>query len=348
MKANQTPTGIFVNEKEVIAVELSNNKGTYIKLFNYGTIINKFIVKNAKGEAQDIVLGFDDFKGYISEDYLANYVYLGAIVGRYANRVKNGQFTIDGVSYQLPQTHGNECLHGGKEGFDKKVWDVIELTEEPNPSVTFQYYSVDGEEGFPGDLAVQLKFTLTENNELILTYQADTDEATAINLTHHSYFNLSPSDNDIKNHVHQMFASNWLEQDDNYVVTGKLIPVEASYHDFRKGKVIADNWDEVNGYDQSYVLDKTYGDLTLASKTSNKESGLTLSVYTTEPVAHFYTAKYNNVKNGKGGRYYGEFSGFCVETQHAPNSINIPELPTTVLQPDEVYHQTTIYKISLS
>ncbi|MNR11987.1 Aldose 1-epimerase precursor [compost metagenome] len=145
-----------------------------------------------------------------------------------------------------------------------------------------------------------------------------------------------------------MNASNWLEQDDNYVVTGKLIPVEGTYHDFRKGKTFGEGWDEANGYDQTYVLDKTYGDLTLASKTTNQESGLTLSVFSTEPVAHLYTAKHVDVKNGKAGKSYGEFSAFCVETQHAPNSINIDEFPSTVLEPEEIYHQTTIYKVTVS
>ncbi|RYF15329.1 MAG: galactose mutarotase [Flavobacteriales bacterium] len=347
MKANQIPTGIFVDEKEVIAIELSNSKETYVKLFNYGTIINKFIVKNAQGDDQDIVLGFDDIGGYLTEDYLANYAYFGAVVGRYANRIKNGEFEVDGISYQVPQNNGNDCLHGGNKGFDRKVWDIIEVTQEPNPSVTFHYYSVDGEEGFPGDLAVQLRFTLTENNELILTYQADTDEATPINLTHHSYFNLSAEEDDVKSHFHQMNASNWLAQDDNFVVTGKLIPVGGTHHDFRKGKTISEGWDEVNGYDQTYALDKTYGDLSFVSKTSSESSGLSLSVYSTEPIAHFYTAKYNQVENGKGGKSYGEFSGFCVETQHAPNSVNIPEFPSTVLQPEEIYHQTTIYKVEV-
>lgn len=347
MKANQIATGIFIAEKEVIAVELMNSKGTYVKLFNYGAIINKFVVANAHGEQQDIVLGFDDFEGYISEEYLKNYPYFGAVIGRYANRIKNGEFTVDGSNYQLAKTNGEDCLHGGIEGFDKKMWDIVEVTDSPLPSVTFQYFSVDGEEGFPGDLAVQLKFTLTHNNELILTYQADTDEATPINLTHHSYFNLSTIADDVKSHVHQMNASNWLAQDDNFVVTGELIAVEGSHFDFRKEKTIAQGWDEVNGYDQTYVLDKNYGDLTLASKTSEEKSGLSLAVYTTEPVAHFYTGKYTNVKNGKGGKFYGQFSGFCVETQHAPNSINIPNFPSTILQPDKLYHQTTIYKVEV-
>lgn len=348
MKVNQLPTGVFVANKEIIAVELSNAKGTYVKLFNYGTIINKFLVKNAKGEIQDIVLGFDDIEGYLSEAYLSNYPYLGAIVGRYANRIKNAEFSVAGTHYQLPRNNGNDCLHGGVNGFDKKVWDIIAVADEPSATVTFQYFSLDGEEGFPGDLAIQLKFTLTENDELVLTYTADTDEATPINLTHHSYFNLATTQEDVKLHHHQMNASNWLAQDSNFVVTGELIPVEGTHHDFRKGKAIGEGWDEENGYDQSYVLDKTYGDLTLASKTSSKESGLTLSIYTTEPVAHFYTAKYNNVENGKNGKAYQAFSGFCVETQHAPNSINIPAFPSTVLQPEEIYHQTTIYKIAVN
>jgi aldose 1-epimerase len=347
MKANQQNTGIFINDKEIIAIELSNDKGTYVKLFNYGTIINKFIVTNKHGRKQDIVLGFDDFDGYISKDYLQNYPYLGAIIGRYANRIKGAKFSIDGEEFHLPKNAKNDSTHGGVDGFDKKVWDVLSVSNEPQASVTFQYYSLDGEEGYPGDLAVQLTFTLTENNELILTYTADTDEDTAINLTHHSYFNLSENEADIRNHVHQMFASNWLEQDDNYVVTGKLIPVEGTFHDFRKGKKFADQWDESIGYDQTYVLDKTYGDLSLATKTSDLESGLELSIYTTEPVAHIYAAKFLDVKNGKSGKHYGEFGAFCVETQHAPNSVNLPDFPSTILRADEEYHQTTIYKIGL-
>jgi len=345
MKIKQIPTGIFIEKKEVIAVQLSNDKGSYVKIFNYGTIINKFVVKNSKGEEQDIVLGFDQFEDYISEDYLANYPYFGAIIGRYANRIKGGELSVDGINYQLPQNAGSCCLHGGKNGFDKKVWDIIELTDSPNAKVTFQYYSFDGEEGFPGDLAIQLSFEFTNNDELILSYQADTDEATPINLTHHSYFNLSASGDKIMEHVHQMNATNYLEQDEEWTVTGNLIPVAGTIHDFTKPKAIGSNWNEIEGYDQTYVLDKEYGTLTLASKTTETNSGLSLLVYTTEPVAHLYTGKYLGVKNGKGGRAYGPFDAFCVETQHHPNGINIPHFPSTILRPDEVYTQTTIYKV---
>jgi aldose 1-epimerase len=188
---------------------------------------------NKQGQKQDIVLGFDDFEGYVTEEYLEGYPYLGAVIGRYANRIKNGRFSIDGTVHQLTQAKGGDCLHGGDKGFDRKVWDVLSTID---PSVTLQYVSPAGEEHFPGNLTIQLTFKLTDDNELILDFKATTDEATAINLTHHSYFNLSPDLGSIGNHYHRMPASHYLEQDDNYVVTGKLIPVEGTKHDFLGGK----------------------------------------------------------------------------------------------------------------
>jgi len=345
MNTKLIKTGKIIDGKEVLAVELTNTKGTYVKIYNYGAIINKFVITNKFGEKQDIVLGFDDFDQYISDDYLAGYPYLGVVVGRYANRIKDGKFAIDGKEYQLAQNNGPDCLHGGISGFDKKVWEVLSTID---PSVTLQYVSPAGEENFPGKLTLQLTYKLTDEDELILDYKATTDEATAINLTHHGYFNLSPDGGSVKDHIHRMPASNYLEQDDNYVVTGKLIPVEGTYHDFLAPKAIGRDWDPQEGYDQTYVLDKQYGELTLASETSEEKSGLTLSVYTTEPIAHFYTGKYVNVKNAKGGRDYHAFDGFCIETQHHPNAINLPELPSTVLRPGETYRQTTIFKAELT
>ncbi|MNR11478.1 Aldose 1-epimerase precursor [compost metagenome] len=222
------------------------------------------------------------------------------------------------------------------------------MADGPQSAVTLQYESLDGEENFPGNLIVDLTFELTENDELILSFEAETDQATAINLTHHGYFNLAPKGGNIKNHKLQIFGAHYLEQDDNYSVTGKLIPVKDTPHDFTELKEIGRDWNEDEGYDQTFVLDKIYGDLSLASKTIESESGLTLNVYTTEPVAHLYTAKYLDVKNGKDGRDYESYSAFCVETQHHPNGINIPEFPSTVLRPDDLYTQTTVYKVSLN
>lgn len=342
MNTKLVKTGKIIDGKEILGIELTNTKGTYVKIYNYGAIISKFIVTNKLGEKQDIVLGFDEFDQYTSEDYLANYPYFGAIIGRYANRIKNGRFTIDGEIHQLSQAKGGDCLHGGDTGYDKRVWDVLSTID---PSVTLQYVSPAGEEHFPGNLTIQLTFKLTDEDELILDFKATTDAPTAINLTHHSYFNLSPDGGSVANHHHRMPASNYLEQDDNYVVTGKLIPVEGTKHDFLGGKPIGRDWDPEEGYDQTYVLDKEYGELTLASETTEATGGLKLSIYSTEPVAHFYTAKYTDVKNGKGGRHYQPYGAFCVETQHHPNGINIPSFPSTVLSPGETYRQTTIYKV---
>ncbi|RNL52363.1 aldose epimerase family protein [Pedobacter jejuensis] len=345
MSVQQIPTGKIINGEEVIAIHLTNTKGTFVEIFTYGAIINKFIVKNINGNLQDIVLGFDDVEQYLDEEYLENNPHIGAVIGRYANRIKNAAFNIDDVNYQLAKNNGPDCLHGGIIGFDKKVWDIV---EEGDTFVTLEYESVDGEEGFPGNLIIGLTFELTENDELILSYEGETDKATAVNLTHHSYFNLAANGGNIGKHELQIFASKYLEQDENYCVTGKLITVKDSPLDFTELKEISQDWNPEEGYDQTFVLDKIYGDLSLASKTIEKESGLVLSVYTTEPVAHLYTSKYLKVKNGKGGRDYGAFEAFCIETQHHPNAINIAEFPSTILRPEELYSQTTIFKVSLN
>ncbi|EDM38372.1 aldose 1-epimerase [Pedobacter sp. BAL39] len=342
METKLIKTGTFVDNQEILGIELTNTHGTYVKIYNYGAIINKFVIKTKDGRQQDIVLGFDDFEHYLNEDYLANYPYFGAVIGRYANRIKNARFTIDGEVHQLSQSKGPDCLHGGDHGFDKKVWQVLSTID---PSLTLEYVSPDGEEHFPGNLTVQLTFKLTDDNELILDFKAVTDEPTAVNLTHHGYFNLSPNGGNVGSHLHHMPASHYLEQDDNYTVTGRLIPVEDTQYDFLAEKPFARDWDPAEGYDQSFVLDGPAGELVLASETRSKESGLKLSVYTTAPVAHLYTAKYVDVKDGKGGQHYGPFSAFCVETQYHPNAINIPSFPSTVLRPGDTYKMTTIYKI---
>jgi len=338
MKENQISTGRFIDGKEIFAVELSNSLGSKVKIYNYGAIVSEFIVTNAKGEKQDVILGFDDIDGYLNADYLADYPYLGVIVGRYSNRIKDGKYNIDGIDYQMEKS-----LHGGLSGFDRKVWDILPTVD---PSLTLQYISPDGEESFPGNLTVQLTFKLSDANELILDYKAVTDTATAINLTHHTYFNLNKNGDNVADHQLRIPASNYLEQDADYVVTGRLIPVAGTSHDFLGGKAIGYNWNPAEGYDQSFVLDKPYGELGLASETTEETSGLKLEVYTTEPVTHFYTAKYLNTANGKGGKGYGPFEAFCIETQHYPNGINVPAFPTTILRPGETYKQTTIFKVS--
>lgn len=338
MRENQISTGKIIDGKEVFAVELTNSRGTKVKIYNYGAIVSSFVVKNAQGEKQDIVLGFDDIDGYLNADYLSDYPYLGVVVGRYSNRIKNGKFQIEGAEYQL-----SKSLHGGESGFDKKVWDILPTID---PTLTLQYISPAGEENFPGKLTVQLTFKLSDEDELILDYHAVSDAATPVNLTHHTYFNLAEQGGSVAMHHHRMPASRYMEQDEEYIVTGNILPVEGTIHDFLAGKPIGQDWDPAEGYDQSYVLDKAYGQMGLASVTTEATSGLKLEVYTTEPVAHFYTAKYLNVNNAKGGLRYHPFEAFCVETQHAPNSVNIPALPNTVLSPGSTYLQTTIFKVT--
>lgn len=338
MRENQISTGKIIDGKEVYSVELTNKLGSKVKIYNYGGIISSFIVTNAHGDQQDILLGFDDIDGYLNEDYLANYPYLGVIVGRYSNRIKDGKFSIDGKDYQLSKN-----LHGGEIGFDRKVWDILPTID---PSLTLQYVSPDGEENFPGNLTVQLTIKLTDEDELILDYHAISDQPTAINLTHHSYFNLAKAGGNVGQHHHRMAASKYLQQDETYTTTGTVLPVEGTIHDFLAGKPIGQDWDPQEGYDQSYVLDKPYGQFGLASETTEASSGLKLEVYTTEPIAHFYTAKYLDVAQAKAKKDYHPFDAFCVETQHYPNSVNIPSFPNTILVPGETYVQTTIFKVS--
>ncbi|MEJ7559392.1 MAG: aldose epimerase family protein [Pedobacter sp.] len=342
MKTNLVRTGKAIDGKEILGIELTNTKGSYVKIYNYGAIVNKFIVTNAHGEKQDIVLGFDDIDEYVDQEYLDDCPYFGAIIGRYANRIKGGQFSIDGESYQLYTTADGNSLHGGKAGFDKKVWEVLSTID---PSVTLQYISPAGEEGYPGNLTVQVTFKLSDEDELIMDFKASTDAPTAVNLTHHGYFNLAPNGGSVGSHVHRIAASKYLEQDDAYTATGNVLTVEETIYDFLGPKPIGQDWDPTEGYDQSFILDKAYGAMGLASETTEAQSGLKLSVFTTEPVAHFYTAKYTDVKNGKDGKHYAPFSAFCIETQHAPNAINIPEFTGTLLRPGEIFSQTTIYKI---
>lgn len=348
MKVNHIRTGKFIDQKEIIGIELTNRRGTYVKIYNYGAIISSFVVTNAHGEKQDIVLGFDDIEGYLNEDYLSDYPYFGAIIGRYANRIAGAQFDLEGKSFQLAQNAGSSTLHGGSIGFDKRVFEILPTIDS---SVTLRYISPAGEENFPGNLAVEITFKLSDDDqmpddELTLDIKATCDAATPVNLTHHGYFNLAPGGGSIQHHIHRMPASHTLEQDSNYAVTGRLIPVAGTAMDFQKAKPIGQDWDPAEGYDQTYILDKEYGELTLASETYEPNSGLTLEISTTDPVAHLYTAKYTNVRHGKGGKDYLPFEAFCVETQHHPNALNIPEFPNTILRPGEIYSQTTIYKVS--
>jgi len=336
--------------EDIYLFTLHNTKGTEVCLTNYGAIITSFKVKNNTGTPYDIVLGFEKVEEYMSEEYLANCPYFGAAIGRYANRIKNGEFNIDGKKYVLKKNKSTDHLHGGMTGFDKKVWSYQSSSEN---TLVLKSLSSDGEEGYPGNLATTLRFELTENDELIYEFLASTDKPTAVNLTHHSYFNLNNGKGTIGDHVVKINSNAILEQDDNFVVTGNAIPVMDTTYDFRQPIPINSNWNGADGYDQSFVLGENRNidpgtGLTIAAEASSELSNLKLEVYTSEPLVHFYTGKWIPQLTGKDGNQYGPFSGFCFETHKHPNAINIPGFPNTVLRPGEVYHTKTMYKITRS
>ena len=348
----QKNNGVFCfthySGEDIYLFTLRNTIGTEVCITNYGAIITSFKVTQRDGTINDIVLGLEKVEDYLSGEYLARYPYFGAAIGRYANRIKNGEFRIDGKDYYLKKNKGVDHLHGDTNGFDKKVW-TFQAGSEKTLSLTFR--SIDGEEGYPGNLESAIRFELTDKNELMYEFMATTDQSTAVNLTHHSYFNLNNGRGIINDHLVKIFSSQVLEQDENFVVTGKTIPVNNTPFDFRKLKRIDKDWNAAEGYDQSFVADKSSGidnttGLTLVAEACSEQSKLKLEIYTDEPLVHFYTGKWIPVLKGKGGTTYGPFSGFCFETQKHPNAINIPHFPNTVLRPGETFRTKTMYRIT--
>lgn len=331
--------------EDVYLFTLTNKNGTEVSVTNYGATITSFKVKTKSGSFNDIVLGFDEVKDYLSENYLTHYAYLGAACGRYANRIKNGRFLLDGKEYQVTQNMGNDILHGGREGFDKKTWQVVSVNETPNPSLELRYISGDGEEGFPGNLEATIRLELSDEDELSYEFFAKTDKPTPVNLTHHSYFNLNNGKGNIDEHEIRMPASNILKQDEGLVCNGALIPVEKTKYDFRNFKAINKDWNKADGYDQCFIVDNKTGDISLVAEARSLQSGITLQIFSTEPAVQFYTGQGLNIKNAKGGNQYVPFSGFCLETHKHPNAINVPSFPDTVLRPGEKYYQKNVYKI---
>jgi aldose 1-epimerase len=331
--------------EDIYLFTLRNAKGTEVMITNYGAIITAFRIKQKDGAYNDIVLGFDDIESYSGDAYLKQYPWFGAAIGRTANRIANSAFTIDGKKYQLTSNRGIHHLHGGVTGFDKKVWRVESFIQSPRPALTLELKSPDGDQGYPGNLDVTLQFELSEDDELGYEYFASTDQPTPVNLTHHSYFNLNNGTGTIKDHELMLHASMFLAQDENLMATGQLIAVDQTEHDFREFRTIDSSWNEKEGYDQSFLLDKTDDKLSRGAELRSRESGLELHVYTTDPVVHFYSGLWTPVVQGKYGAEYGPYSGLCLETHKHPNAINIPHFPNTILRPGEKYYQRTVYKV---
>ncbi len=335
--ATQHPNG-----KDVYVFTLKNGSGTEATVTNYGAIIMSIKVRKSDGTFNDIVLGFDTPQEYWSEAYFKNYPYYGAAIGRYANRINHAAITIDGREYPLNSTNPGYQLHGGVEGFDKKVWDKVSATDG---HVILQYISPDGEEGYPGNLTVQIIFSLNEDNEFSYEYRATTDQPTAVNITHHSYFNLNNGQGRIDQQHLRIHASNYLEQDANYCTTGNILPVKGTRNDFSNWQETGNIENPEQGIDISYPLDNP-GIHQVAAEAWCDEEAVKLEVYTTEPLVHLYNSYGSPEIKGKNGQQYTAFSAFCFETQVHPNAINIPSFPNTILRPGEVYQTKTTYRLT--
>jgi aldose 1-epimerase len=294
------------------------------------------------GEINDIVLGFDKVEDYLSEKYLNQYPWFGCAVGRVANRIKNAKFEIDGKEYQLSKNRGTDQLHGGTEGFDKKAWNLI---SHENSSLELSFLSKNGEEGFPGNLEVKTRIMLNNQNELSYEYTATTDAPTVVNLTRHEYFNLDNGEGTIEDQKLKIYASKTLDQDDNLTATGEICSVDNTEFDFRDYHSIGERMNKEEGYDKTFVVYDPEKKLKLVAEAFSEKSKTKLEVFSDQPVVHFYSGRWIP-EEGKNNTVYRPFSGFCLETQIHPNAINIPHFPNTILRPDEIYSQKTIYRIS--
>jgi len=349
-KAAATKPGITKTDwgehdgKKVYLYTLVNDKGTEVTITNYGGTVTSFVTPDKNGNRSSIIIGFDSLQPYLQKP-----PYFGALIGRYANRIGDAKFTLDGVTYQLAANDGKNTLHGGLKGFDKVVWDASILSDSV-PSLNLKYLSKDGEEGYPGNLTVAVQYTLTNDDELKIEYNAETDKATPVNLTNHSYFNLSGDvTNTILNETLIIDAGNYTPVDSTLIPTGEIKPVKGTPFDFTTAKKIGRDFDSVKGgYDHNWVLNKKDASLQKAAELSDSISGRSLEVYTTQPGLQFYTGNFLDGKFiNRDGKPLKLHSALCLETQHFPDSPNKPGFPSTILRPGQKYHEVTIYKVKL-
>jgi aldose 1-epimerase len=347
----------FGNTSDGHAVDLfvlTGAQGMQVSITNYGGIVTSLIVPDRKGNLADVVLGFESLDGY-----LAGHPFFGCIVGRYANRIAKGTFTLEGKKYTLAKNNGENHLHGGNRGFDKMVWKAEATAGKAGPTLRLSRTSPDGEEGYPGNLALTVTYTLTKDNALRIDYAATTDKPTPINLTNHSYFNLAGAGNgDILGHEITINADRFTPVDGGLIPTGELQSVEGTPFDFRKpvaiGARIGQDDEQLRlgkGYDHNFVLNRKDpgkgGEPLLAARAYEPTTGRVLEVLTTEPGIQLYCGNFlDGSHKGKGGKAYKHRYGFCLETQHFPDSPNQPSFPTTILRPGETFKSTTIYRFS--
>ena len=342
----------FGNTKDGKAVEiytLTNTRGSEATIITYGGAVVSLKVPDKKGELGDIVLGFDSIA-----DYEKHSAFFGPLIGRYGNRIARGKFTLEGKEYLLATNNGENHLHGGIKGFDKVIWTAKPSTDKNGANLELTYLSADGEEGYPGNLNIQVVYTLTEDNKLRIVYSATTDKSTVVNLTHHSYFNLAGG-GEILDHRLLLNADRYTPTDKGSIPTGVVSKVAGTPFDFTNETAIGSRIGQDNeqlkfgrGYDHNWVLTRKGNGIELAARVYEPTSGRVMEVLTTEPGIQFYSGNFlDGSLLGKGGKQYPYRSGFCLETQHFPDSPNHLNFPTTVLRPGQKYSQTTIYAFSV-
>lgn len=349
LKIEKTDFGKLPDGQTAELYTLKNANGMEAKITNYGGIITHLTAPDSSGVFEDVVLGYDSLSGYLKSS-----PYFGAIVGRYGNRIAKGKFTLEGKTYTLAVNNMVNHLHGGTVGFDKVVWKA-EPIEGEEPTLKLSYLSKDGEEGYPGNLNVTVTYTLQKNNSLKIDYTATTDKATVINLTNHTYFNLTGSKRDILEHQLTLNADRFLPVNETLIPTGELKPVAGNVFDFTKATAIGARINDPKdlqikyggGYDHCWVLNKEDKELSLAATVYEPTTGRIMEVQTTEPAIQFYTGNFlDGSITGKKGTNYTKRFAFCLETEHYPDSPNQSTFPTVVLKPGETYQTTTIYTFS--
>lgn len=327
--------------KKVYLYTLTNKNGMQVKITNYGGILTAWIAPDKNGNKSSIVLGFDSL-----DRYTPAVPFFGALIGRYGNRIAKGQFTLDGTTYNLATNNRPNHLHGGNKGFDKRVWDALPISEG-KPSLTLHYLSKDGEEGYPGNLDVTVNYELTDKDELEIEYNATTDKATPVNLTNHSYFNLTGDvSKTILDHTLWIDANSYTPVDNGSIPTGEIKPVRGTPFDFTSPHKVGERIDSVrNGYDHNFVLNKKNGAFKRVAYVFDSSSGRQLEVYTTEPGLQFYSGNFLNGLKTSGGQAINRHTALCLETQHFPDSPNQSNFPTTILRPGEKFHSVTKYSL---
>jgi aldose 1-epimerase len=330
---------------EIQLFTLTNKNGVKASISTYGGTLTSLLVPDKDGKMSDVILGFDKVDGYLSPEFKKSNPYFGALIGRYGNRIAKGKFTLDGKSYQVGLNNNGNSLHGGTVGFNQKVWTAKAGTSAEGETLTLTYLSKDGEEGYPGNLNVTVVYTLTADNSLKIDYTATTDKATPVNLTNHAYFNLAQGQSkDVLAHQVTLPADRYTVVDANLIPTGELKPVKGTPFDFTSAHAIGERIAQVpGGYDHNWVLNQATGQHSAAT-VYEPTTGRTMEVTTDEPGVQFYTGNFlDGSLKGKDGVVYGKHAGFCLETQHFPDSPNQAKFPSTILKPGETYHTTTSY-----